>query len=442
MKFQQMFKGIRCRPPSVSSPTELPPPDKVLISMDQHPGRVCDPSVEPGHKVKAGQAVGIDRETHQPAVFATIDGTVESIVKTYDTKGKKVAAVAIKADGPSQSALPLEVGLPVIEDSGALAEVKQDALLDGLDSAGLYLTPSCGPRPYVTMNGVEMIRGIKHLIIKCVDMDPPVAPNHACLLMPTTQMELGIAALAHASLAQQVLIAVPAGGSSAELSEMARRNGWNLVQVNVGHFPYCQDNFLINNLTGKTVTLPDGDPRDMGVVIHNLRAALEVGQVLMSGLPQLDHIVTVAGDDIAPQSFKVRLGTPIGQLVEAAGGLKENPGKVLLGGPMMGYAQFDLNAPVTKQTDGIYIQSAENMRSPSSHPCINCGRCVDVCPSNLLPGELSKLCEFADYETAAERDLFNCMECGCCAYVCPAQRPIVQLIRLGKSEILAKGMEQ
>jgi electron transport complex protein RnfC len=180
----------------------------------------------------------------------------------------------------------------------------------------------------------------------------------------------------------------------------------------------------------------------VGVVIQPLLTALDVGKVLASGRPVTERVFSVCGDVGQPQTFRVRLGTPVGEVIDAAGGLSGDPGKVILGGPMMGYAHFDLTTPVTKETSGVFVQAAANVHNFKNHPCIHCGRCLQACPVRLEPGELGKLCEFGQYELAAERNLFHCIECGVCAYVCPAKRPMVQLLRLGKSEVLAGRMEQ
>lgn len=437
MSIQQMFKGIRFCPPSVSPPTELPPPRKVLLALSQHAGQVCEPLVEEGQNVVAGEAVAKDAQSGQPAVFASIGGTVEGLVQTCDPTGQPVQAVAIAAAEEQGAA---EAGLPVVA-AADLAEMKPGEVLARLDAAGLYLTPSCGPRRYISMNGIENIRGIHTLLIKAVDADPPVMPNQAALYASGQELELGIKALQQATGAEGVMIAVPKGGSSPELEEMARDNRWQLAPVPAGAFPYATDTLLIKLLTGREVATPDGDPRDVGVVIQSLRTALAVGATLSSGRPVTHQIVTVAGDVATPQSFWVPLGTPLSELIQEAGGLAGEPGKVMLGGPMMGWAQYDLSAPVTFATDGVFVQSAANLAKYRNHPCIHCGRCVQVCPVNLVPSDLGKLCEFGQYDTAAERDLFHCIECGCCAYVCPAKRPLVQLMRLGKHEVLAMGME-
>ena len=435
MKFQHFFRGIRRQAPAASPPVALPPPEKVLLPLVDAAGQVFTPVVEAGQQVALGQLVGKTEEADSGVLFATVGGKVLGVVDTHLPDGDTVKAVAIQA---AQDSADAEVSAPALAGKADLAEVKPLELLARADSLGMGLTATCGPLRYITMNGVEMVRHVEFLIIKAVDQDPPVCPNQAVLAGPADDLELGVAALTHITSAQKVLIAVPAGGSSSELQEMASRNRWELCPVNAAHFPYAMDNLLILSLTGKEIPTPDGTPRAEGVVIKDIRLAMELGRVLKEGTPVTEQVVSVAGDVGRPQSFKVKLGTPLSDLVQAAGGFQGEPGKVVMGGPMLGQAQFDLSAPVTTETDGLFLQAKGNIQPTGDHPCINCGRCSDVCPVYLLPGELSRFCEFGQFEAAAENDLFHCIECGCCSYVCPAARPMVQLIRLGKSQLLAK----
>jgi len=292
------------------------------------------------------------------------------------------------------------------------------------------------------MTGIPVVRPIDTLIIRAVDADPPVSPNQSCLLEIPPELELGVAALVRIAGAQRVVIAVPAGQPCEALAALAASHEWEMVKVNPSQYPAAHRNLLVHSITGRVVPTPYGEPRDVGVVVQPLITAVDVGRVLITGRPPMDRIFSVAGDVAQPQTFRVRLGTPIAQVIEAAGGLPANPGKVILGGPMLGYAHFDLNTPVTKETCGAFVQSAEHIQAFRNEPCIHCGRCVQACPVNLVPAELSKLCEFQQFDDAADRDLLHCIECGCCAYVCPARRPMVHLLRYGKSEVLAERMEQ
>ncbi len=455
MSIMTMFKGIRLpRAAAPSPPVDLSPPDKAWIPLRQHQGRVCDPLVSPGEQVGLGQLIGSSEELEAANVHASVSGTVEAVTDVYDPAGQKVPAVVIKSDGKDTPYDP-EGGLPaVVESAEVIMKTRPTRLLRRLRDAGLVraatlglplhidLSPPMAPRSYMFMTGIPVVQPIDTLIIRAVDTDPPVTPNRSCLLEKSPDMELGIAALARISGAKRVIIAVPTGQPYEGVAALAAANEWEMVKVNPGHYPAAHRNLLVHSLTGRVVPTPYGEPRDVGVVMQPLTTVLDVGQVLSTGRPPVDRIFSVAGDVSQPQTFRVRLGTPIIRVIEAAGGLPASPGKVILGGPMLGYAQFDLSTPVTKETSGAFVQSAENVQAYQNEPCIHCGRCVQACPVNLVPAELSKLCEFQQFDDAADRDLLHCIECGCCAYVCPARRPMVHLLRYGKSEVLAERMEQ
>lgn len=438
MKIEHLFKGVRRRPPNVSPPAEIESVQRVFLPLQ--PG--VKAVVEAGQEVAIGQLVGASEDSPAQNVHASVSGTVAGVEMVTGVSGRPVSAVAILNDGKNTMA-SAEDELPAIKEPEALVSHKPLELAERLDQAGFDISATVGPKPYISMNGVKQIRKIDYLIISAVDYDPPVAPNQASLAdVSTEELVLGASALSHVSGAQKVKLALPTGGLSKELEKLAYDLNWELDYVAAGHYPFAWDNLLINQLTGREVFFPDGDPRDWGVVLVALPKVAELARYLMTGKPSSICTLAVAGDVKQPKVLKVPCGTPVKDLLESCGGASGEPGKVILGGPMKGQALFDLDMPVTKDMDGLFVQSADKSAQFNDHPCIHCGRCVQVCPVNLIPGELGKLCEFNQFEDAADKDLFQCIECGACAYVCPAKRPLVQLFQYGKAEIQAERMEQ
>ena len=180
-------------------------------------------------------------------------------------------------------------------------------------------------------------------------------------------------------------------------------------------------------------------PADAGCVVNNVDTVIAIYHAVMEGKPLMHRIVTVTGDAIAdPRNFKVRIGTNYHELVEEAGGFKEQPEKIISGGPMMGFGIFDLDVPVTKTSSALLCLTRDEVAAMEPSACINCGKCVEVCPGRVVPRKLADYAEHYDEEAFVKNNGMECCECGCCSFICPAKRPLTQVIKSMRKMQLAK----
>jgi electron transport complex protein RnfC len=177
----------------------------------------------------------------------------------------------------------------------------------------------------------------------------------------------------------------------------------------------------------------------VGVVVHNVATLAAIADAVLDGTPLIERICTVTGPAVmTPKNLRIRIGTPLSHLVAACGGLREAPGKIILGGPMMGQAQLSLEVPATRGSSGVLLLRPEDLALTPEGPCIRCGRCVQACPIHLQPTTLAACARLERFETAEQRHALDCIECGSCSCICPAHLPLVQTIRHAKAAILAR----
>jgi electron transport complex protein RnfC len=261
------------------------------------------------------------------------------------------------------------------------------------------------------------------------------------MLESAADVILGAKLLAKACGAKKIVIGVEDNKRDA-VAELKKHAGAIEIVLLDTKYPQGGEKQLIKAVTGREVP-SNGLPFQAGVVVQNVATAAAVAQAVRDGKPLVERIVTVTGSVInEPRNFLVPIGTPLHNLIEAAGGFTEEPGKVLVGGPMMGMAQHSLDAPVVKTVNGILALSKGEAVVPEPLPCIKCARCVDVCPVYLLPLRLEAFGMHEMWDEAKEYGAMDCIECGCCTYICPSKRPLLHYIRVAKNQIVAMSRKQ
>jgi electron transport complex protein RnfC len=293
---------------------------------------------------------------------------------------------------------------------------------------------------YVKLSPPEN-KPIDTLIINGAECEPYLTADFRLMVEEPEKVTDGMRIMMAILRAKRVFMAIEANKPEAINAMKKCLVGEPHVQVVALEVKYPQgaEKQLIKTLIDREVPSAGGLPMDVGVLVQNVGTTAAVCQAVRLGVPLIERVVTVTGEGIKePKNLRVRIGTPVGVLLEACGGFTEKPGKLILGGPMMGVSQYTTEVPVVKGTSGVLVLPAARVCVERTWPCIRCGTCVKVCPMNLLPCEIGLSATRGLFDEADRHYVLDCFECGCCAFGCPSKIPLVHLIRYAKGEILAK----
>ncbi|MEN1727685.1 MAG: electron transport complex subunit RsxC [Pseudomonadota bacterium] len=429
-------KQIACQ----ELPEPLPLSDRYFLPIVDRQGNALQLIVEEGMTVRRGQPLTEARHDFEIVVHAPTSGQIGPVVTRTRAwpPNSRVECLTLIADGADQSVEPHPLT--------AWTECDRDQLVDHLRQAGLA---GLGGAIFPT---AAKLRGdwapIQTLILNGAECEPWIACDEMLMRMRAADIVTGGQILARAAGAEDVVIAIEdqMGEASQYLSEAIEQQALPMpVRLRLVNkiYPEGGERQLIQVLTGQEVP-HNGLPQDLGVLCHNVATAAAAFDAVTHGKALTERVVTVTGPGVnSPRNVIARIGTPMAELLEAAGGLKESAGRLILGGPMSGTALERSDSPVSKGTNCLLVLEADQIERPQPvMPCINCGECVRVCPATLLPQQLFKMIEAGRHETAAELNLFDCIECGCCAQVCPSHIPLVDWYRHGKAERQIEQLDQ
>lgn len=414
----------------------MPPPERVILPMQQHLGAPCVPTVKKGDTVFVGTVVGDSDAYVSAPVHASVSGTVEELTTVMLTGGQMTQAVVIRSDGKMEKD-------PAIYPPAAITT--KEELAAAARSAGLVGLGGAGFPAHVKLNVPEG-KQIDTLIVNVAECEPYVTSDHREALENGKNVLEGIYKVKEILEVQRVLIAVEDNKPDViqRLSEIAndpQRDPLDQVRVLLlkSRYPQGAEKVLVQACTGRKV--PEGKlPADVGCLVMNIGSISFLASYMRTGMPLTLKRVTLDGSAIAhPQNVIVPVGTPIKDVVAFCGGYKAEPKKLIMGGPMMGVAITSDELPILKQNNAIlaFDEREAALRQPTA--CIRCGRCVAACPMQLMPTKLEQAAERKDTEALQSLHVMTCMECGCCSFSCPAGRRLVQAIRLGKSYVKKAG---
>jgi electron transport complex protein RnfC len=414
---------------SASKPVQTAPLlEKYTVIVHQNIGAPPEIIVKKGDLVKKGQLIAKATGFVSVPLHAPTSGTVTAIEKCPGPACVSVPSIEITADGKDEWGSPFE---PIADwqntDPAVLKQRVVDAGIVGMGGAGFPAHVKLSPT-----------KPVDTLILNGAECEPYLTADHRLMLEQTEDVLLGAAILARILGLKTAVIGVEENKPDAISKLKAFASNYNVkVQELRVNYPQGAEKQLIYALTGREVPI-GGLPMDVGCVVQNVASAVAVVEAVIKGQPSIERITTVTGEPLVnPGNWRFRLGTPISKAIELAGGVKVQPAKLLLGGPMMGFAMNSLDVTVMKNTSGILLIPVEQISQYTSEPCIRCGRCVECCPMGILPATISQAVENERFDWAEQLNVTACIECGSCSYICPSHRPLNQQFKRAKAEIMA-----
>ncbi|MGI6157419.1 MAG: electron transport complex subunit RsxC [Saccharofermentanales bacterium] len=408
--------------------------EQVTIPLDMQVGPGCKAIVKKGDHVDVGEPLGEPLGPWSVPVHASVSGTVTNVREQILSDGGHAEYVTIASDG--EATVYEGVVPPVITSREDFLKAIRSAGLVGLGGAAFPTHVKLDPPPD---------KAIDTLIVNAAECEPYITVDHRICLDHADDAVQGALAIAHWCEIDRVIFGIEDNKRDAakeltraiERAKTAGNDRWpkNGVEVSVlpTRYPTGAEKVLITLLTGRVV--PEGGlPADVGIIVQNVTTLYFLSNYLKTGMPLIKKSITLDGSAVAqPGNFEVPIGATIEDVIEKAGGTKAPPGKIIMGGPMMGVAVDDISRPILKHNNAILIFDEHDATLPKETACIECGRCMRACPMRLMPSALDKAARANNPNELEERHVMNCIECGSCTYVCPAKRYLVQNIRNGKA---------
>lgn len=409
----------------------LPPPESVVIPVSQHLGVPASVLVTRGDEVKVGQPIATSSGFVSTNIHSSVSGKVLKIDNFMDSTGYRRMAVQIEVEG-DHWVDTIDRSDDLVRNTVLSAEdIRKKILEAGIVGLGGATFPS-----HVKLT-VPSGKKAEYLIINGVECEPYLTADHRLMIEKPEELFVGIRILMIALGVEKAIIGIENNKPDAitKLASLAaKEQGIEVVALKV-QYPQGGEKQLIKALINREV--PSGKlPIDVGTVVHNVGTTFAVYEAVLKNKPLIERIVTVTGKSVSsPGNFLARIGTPVSTLIDAAGGLPENAGKVISGGPMMGKALNELDIPVTKGTSGILILDEKESHRQTSKVCIRCAKCVQACPMGLEPFYLQNMTMRGNFDEIEANRVLDCIECGSCSYICPSNRELLDYIRLGKSTV-------
>ena len=407
------------------------PKGDLVYPLSQHIGAPAKPIVAKGDHVLTGQKIAEAGGFVSAPVYATVSGTVKAIEPRRVVTGDNVMSIVVENDG-----LYEEVEYPAVKP---LEDMTREEIIACIKEAGIVGMGGAGFPTFIKLSPKEPEK-IDYVIANCAECEPYLTSDYRRMLEEPQKLVDGLKVYLKLFENARGILAVE--DNKPDCIELLRKLTKDETRISVKalktKYPQGAERQIIYAATGRSIN-SSMLPADAGCVVNNVDTIVAVYHAVYEGRPLMNRIVTVTGDAVAdPRNFIVRIGTNYHELVEEAGGFKEEPVKIISGGPMMGFGIFDLNVPTTKTASALLCLTQDDVSRMEPSACINCRRCVEACPSRLVPSMLADFAEHYEEEEFLSHDGMECCECGCCSFVCPARRSLTQSIKSRRKMQLAK----
>ncbi|MCI9381746.1 MAG: electron transport complex subunit RsxC [Dorea sp.] len=400
---------------------EVKPKGDLVYPVSQHIGAPANPIVAVGDRVLKGQMIAEAGGFVSAPIYASVSGKVKAIAPRLNPTGGTVNSIVIENDGEYE-----EVEYPAVKP---LDEMTKEEILNTIGNAGIVGMGGAGFPTRVKLSPKEPDK-IDYIIANCAECEPYITADYRCMLEVPEKLVGGMRIILKLFDNAKGIFGVEDNKPDCieKLRELTKDEPRMEVLALKTKYPQGGERQLIYATTGRAINSAML-PADAGCVVDNVATMISVYEAVAEGKPSMERVTTVSGDAVnEPGNFKVPFGLNQAELIEAAGGYKNEPEKVISGGPMMGFSMFTLDVPITKTSSSILCLTKDEVAKYEPTACINCGRCVDACPSRLIPSRLADYAEHHDEAAFTKHEGLECMECGSCSFVCPAKRPLKQAI--------------
>ncbi|MBM6853789.1 electron transport complex subunit RsxC [Mediterraneibacter glycyrrhizinilyticus] len=399
----------------------LLPKGDMVYPLSQHIGAPANPVVKKGDHVLKGQLIADAGGFVSAPVYSSVSGTVKGLEQRFNPTGTKVECIVIENDGEYSEA--------EYEPVKPLDELSREEILEMIARAGIVGMGGAGFPTRVKLSPKEPDK-IDYIIANCAECEPYITADYRRMLENTKDLVSGMRVVLSLFPNAKGIFAVEDNKKDCieKLNQVVANEPRMDVKALMTKYPQGAERQLIYAVTKRAIN-SSMLPADAGCIVDNVETLIAIHNAVINGRPLTERVVTVSGDAVeTPGNFRVLLGTNHRELIEAAGGFKTEPEKLISGGPMMGFAMVTLDAPVTKTSSSILAFKEDVVAKNPETACINCGRCVEVCPSRIIPSRLADYARRQDEESFVAMNGLECVECGSCSYVCPAKRQLKQAI--------------